>query len=95
MAIMTSVVEFGVGVLEIVGEIAKVLSLSLRLFGNVLAGEILMTVMLGLVAFVMPIPFTFLEILVGIVQATVFAMLTLVYLVIASSPHGEHEEAHA
>jgi len=95
MAIVTAVIEFGVGLIEIIGEFAKTLSLSLRLFGNVFAGEILMTVMLGLVSYVVPIPFMFLEILVGIVQATVFAMLTLVYLVIATTPHGEHKEDHA
>jgi F-type H+-transporting ATPase subunit a len=95
MAIVTAVIEFGVGLIEIIGEFAKTLSLSLRLFGNVFAGEILMTVMLGLVSYVVPIPFMFLEILVGIVQATVFAMLTLVYLIIATTPHGEHKEGHA
>jgi F-type H+-transporting ATPase subunit a len=95
MAIVTAVIEFGVGLIEIIGEFAKTLSLSLRLFGNVFAGEILMTVMLGLVSYVVPIPFIFLEILVGAVQATVFAMLTLVYLVIATTPHGGHEEHHA
>lgn len=92
MAIITAVIEFGVGLIEIIGEFAKTLSLSLRLFGNVLAGEILMTVMLGLVSVAVPIPFMFLEILVGIVQATVFAMLTLVYLTIATTSHGDHEE---
>lgn len=95
MAIVTAVIEFGVGLIEIIGEFAKTLSLSLRLFGNVFAGEILMTVMLGLVSYVVPIPFMFLEILVGVVQATVFAMLTLVYLIIATTPHGGHDEHHA
>jgi F-type H+-transporting ATPase subunit a len=94
MAIATAVIEFGVGFIEILGEFAKTLSLSLRLFGNVLAGEILMGVMLGLVSYVVPIPFIFLEILVGIVQATVFAMLSLVYLMIATTPHGSHDEPH-
>ncbi len=94
MAIVTAVIEFGVGLIEIIGEFAKTLSLSLRLFGNVFAGEILMTVMLGLVSFAVPIPFIFLEILVGVVQATVFAMLTLVYLVIATTPHAGHDDAH-
>jgi F-type H+-transporting ATPase subunit a len=94
MAIVTAVIEFGVGLIEMIGEVAKTLSLSLRLFGNVLAGEILMGVMLGLVSYVIPIPFMFLEILVGIVQATVFAMLSLVYLIIATTPHGDHAEEH-
>lgn len=90
IAIMVAVIEFGVGLIEIVSEFAKVLSLSLRLFGNVFAGEVLITVMLGLFSFFLPIPFLFLEVLVGVIQATVFAMLTLAYLTIATTPH-EHE----
>lgn len=92
MAIAVAFIEFGVGLIEIVGEIAKVVSLSLRLFGNIFAGEVLITVMLGLLAFAVPIPFMFLELLVGAVQATVFAMLTLAYLVVATEDHGGHEE---
>lgn len=97
MAVIVAVIEFGVGLIEIISELAKVISLSLRLFGNVFAGEVLLTVMLGLFAYVLPIPFLFLEILVGIIQATVFAMLTLAYLTVATTSHGdEHtEEAHA
>lgn len=92
MAILVSVIEFGVGLLEIVSEVAKVLSLSLRLFGNIFAGEVLLTVMLGILAWALPIPFMFLELLVGIIQATVFAMLTLAYLTVATQSHEEHEE---
>jgi F-type H+-transporting ATPase subunit a len=91
-AIATAVVEFGVGLIEIVGEIAKVISLSLRLFGNVFAGEVLMTVTIGLFAFALPIPFIFLELLIGAVQATVFSMLTLAYLTVATTSHEEHDE---
>ncbi len=96
MAIVVAGIEFFVGLLEVIGEFAKTLSLSLRLFGNVFAGEILIGVMMSLVAFVIPIPFIFLEILVGVIQATVFAMLVLVYLTVATSAHGhDEEEAHA
>lgn len=95
MAIIVAVIEFGVGLIEIVSEIAKVVSLSLRLFGNIFAGEVLMTVMIGLVAYFVPIPFIFLEILVGAVQATVFAMLTLAYLVVGTEEHGHEEEEHS
>ncbi|OGL73075.1 ATP synthase F0 subunit A [Candidatus Uhrbacteria bacterium RIFCSPHIGHO2_12_FULL_60_25] len=93
MKILVAMIEFLVGLLEIVSELAKVLSLSLRLFGNIFAGEVLMTVIAGLVSFIVPMPFMLLEILVGIVQATVFSMLTLVYLsVLTEKPHGSHEE---
>lgn len=94
MAILVSIIEFFVGLLEIIGEFAKTLSLSLRLFGNVFAGEILIGVMMSLLAFVLPIPFMFLEILVGVIQATVFAMLVLVYLTVATSSHGHDEDEH-
>ncbi len=93
MAILTALIEFGVGILEIISEAAKVLSLSLRLFGNIFAGEVLITVMSALVAAVVPAPFMLLELLVGLIQASVFAMLTLVYLTVNSqAPHGA--EAH-
>jgi F-type H+-transporting ATPase subunit a len=85
VSIMVAVIEFFVGLIEIFSEIAKVVSLSLRLFGNVFAGEVLLTVLASLVAFFVPLPFIFLEILVGLVQAVVFAMLTLVYLTMATA----------
>lgn len=78
-------IKFFVGLIEIIGEIAKVASLSFRLFGNVFAGEVLLASMAAIFAFVVPIPFIFLEIIVGIIQALIFAMLTLVYFTIASS----------
>ena len=95
MAIITAVVEFFIGLIEIIGEFAKTLSLSLRLFGNIFAGEVLMTVMLSLLSYVVPVPFIFLELLVGIIQATVFAMLTLAFMVVSTMEHGhdEHEQA--
>lgn len=95
MAVLTAVIEFFVGLLEIVGEFARIASLSLRLFGNVFAGEVLMGVMLGLVGLVVPIPFLFLEILVGVIQATVFSMLVLVFLTVATTPHGHAAQEHA
>ena len=92
MAVMVAIIEFCVGLLEIISEIAKVLSLSLRLFGNIFAGEVLLTVMLGILAYALPVPFMFLELLVGAIQATVFAMLTLAYLTVATDEH-DHEES--
>ncbi len=90
MAIFTAFIELFVGILEIISEMAKVLSLSLRLFGNIFAGEVLMTVMISLVGILVPTPFMMLELLVGLIQAAVFTMLTLVYLtVMTSAPHGE------
>lgn len=92
IAIFTAVIELAVGFIEIISEFAKVLSLSLRLFGNIFAGEVLMTVISSLAGLLVPTPFMLLEVLVGIIQASVFAMLTLVYMTVASAqPHGaEH-----
>lgn len=89
-------VMFFVGVLEFVGEFAKIASLSFRLFGNVFAGEVLLASMSALFAYGLPIPFLFLEVIVGFIQALIFAMLTLVYFTIAAQDHDEHEhDAHA
>jgi len=72
-----------IGLLELIGEATKILSLSFRLFGNIFAGEVLLTTAsTKLFAFIIPIPFYFLEILVGFVQALIFAMLTLVFMTI-------------
>jgi F-type H+-transporting ATPase subunit a len=92
IAIFSAVIEFAVGLIEIVSEIAKVLSLSLRLFGNIFAGEVLISVISALVAAFIPTPFMLLELLVGLIQAAVFAMLTIVYMTVATSePHGAEE----
>ncbi len=72
-----------VGILELVSEAAKLISFSFRLFGNIFAGEVLLLVMLFLVPYFIPIPFLFLELFVGFVQALVFSMLTLVFLKMA------------
>ena len=72
-----------VGVLELISEVAKIISFSFRLFGNVFAGEVLLIVMLNLVPYFVPLPFLFLEVFVGFVQALVFSMLTLVFLKMA------------
>jgi F-type H+-transporting ATPase subunit a len=84
-SIFVAVVELGVGLIEIFSEVAKMVSLSLRLFGNVFAGEVLLTVIASLFAFFIPLPFLFLELLVGFIQAVVFAMLTLVFLQMATA----------
>ncbi len=76
-----------VGILEIISEFAKIISFSFRLFGNIFAGEVLLTVMLMLVPLIVPLPFLFLEIFVGFVQALVFAMLTLVFMKMATEAH--------
>jgi F-type H+-transporting ATPase subunit a len=76
-----------VGLLELISEIAKIISFSFRLFGNIFAGEVLLIVMLNLIPYLVPLPFLFLELFVGFVQALVFSMLTLVFLKMAATEH--------
>jgi len=83
--IMVNPIKIFVGLIEIVGEIAKIASLSLRLFGNIFAGEVLLASMMAISAFILPLPFMFLELIVGIVQALVFAILTLAFISIATT----------
>jgi len=78
-------ISFFVGILEIISEFAKILSFAFRLFGNIFAGEVLLVVMGFLLPFIAPLPFLGLEIFVGLVQALVFVMLTLVFLRVATS----------
>jgi len=82
-------IEFFVGILEIVSEIAKIVSLTFRLFGNVFAGEVLLTIISFLAPYFIPLPFMFLEIFVGAIQAFIFAMITLVSLSLHTVKH-EH-----
>jgi F-type H+-transporting ATPase subunit a len=85
-----SPMTFFVGILETVGEFAKILSLSFRLFGNIFAGEVLMSVFLFLFPFLLPLPFMFLELITAVIQAFVFSVLTLVFIKMA----GETAESH-
>ena len=78
-----------VGLLEFISEFIKIISFSVRLFGNVFAGEVLLVIVGFLVPYYIPFPFLFLEIFVGFIQAFIFAMLTLVFVSMAV-----REEAH-
>lgn len=80
------------GIMDFVGEIAKVISLSFRLFGNIFAGEVLTAVILFLAPFIAPLPFMILGLLSAIVQAFVFSVLTLIYITMASEVEGEERE---
>lgn len=75
--------SFFIGTLEIVSEFSKILSFSFRLFGNVFAGEVLLTIIAFLIPILAPAPFFFLEIFVGFIQALVFTMLSAVFISLA------------
>lgn len=77
-----------VGILELFSEVAKLISFSFRLFGNIFAGEVLLVVISSLLPFLAPLPFYFLEIFVGLIQAFIFAVLTLVFLRVATAEAG-------
>jgi F-type H+-transporting ATPase subunit a len=82
-------IAFFVGILELISEFAKIISFSFRLFGNVFAGEVLLTIIAFLVPYAAPLPFLFLEIFVGFIQAFIFGMLTLVFVAMATTSHDE------
>lgn len=82
-----------VGGLEVLSHFIRIISFTFRLFGNMTAGEILLLVVSFLIPFIASIPFYGLELLVGFLQAMIFAGLTLVFGVIAMAPHAE-EPAH-
>jgi F-type H+-transporting ATPase subunit a len=79
----TALVEFFVGLLDIIGEVAKVVSLSLRLFGNMYAGQVLAIVMMSAIAFVVPTLLVAMGLFVGAIQALVFGALVAVYYTLA------------
>ncbi|OGO50399.1 MAG: hypothetical protein A2148_01980 [Chloroflexi bacterium RBG_16_68_14] len=93
------VLDFFVGILEFFAELVRLISFTFRLFGNMLAGEILLLVMTFLLPFTFVVVGIFygLELFVGMIQAFIFGMLTLVFGVMAVAEHGEGhpaEEGH-
>jgi F-type H+-transporting ATPase subunit a len=73
-------VKFILGFFEMISEAVKVLSFSFRLFGNIFAGEVLLLVIAFLVPYIVPLPFMILEMFVGVIQAFIFAVLTLTFI---------------
>ncbi len=85
------VMGFFIGILELVSEIARLISFSFRLFGNIFAGEVLIGVMLFFLPYVAPVPLMLYEVFVGFIQAVIFSILTLFFLKIAIT---DAHEAH-
>ena len=84
-----SPVGFFVGILELISEFVRIISFSFRLFGNIFAGEVLLVVAQFLIPYILPVPFLLMEIFFGLIQAFIFAMLTLVFISVATEEH-EH-----
>ena len=87
--IFTGFIHLFVGFLEALSELVRIVSFTFRLFGNMTAGEILLLMAAFLVPWIFAIPFYGLELLVGFVQALIFGGLTLVFLTVAATHHGE------
>lgn len=85
------IMDFGVGLFELVLEPVKIISLTFRLLGNIFGGGILLAVVSTLVAFLVPVGLYMFELFVGAIQAYVFAMLTLVFSAMALAGHGGDE----
>jgi F-type H+-transporting ATPase subunit a len=85
--LFNGMIDIFVGILEALSEVIRVVSFTFRLFGNMTAGEILLLIVAFLVPWVLALPFYGLELLVGFVQALIFAGLTLVFVTIAVTSH--------
>jgi F-type H+-transporting ATPase subunit a len=89
--------DFLVGLLELISELSKILSFAFRLFGNMFAGIVLVAIVAGLLGrfSILPAMIMMFELFVGVIQAFVFGMLTMVFMAQATQGHGEeHAESH-
>lgn len=87
------IINFAVGLIELVSEVSRLVSFSFRLFGNIFAGEVLLAVVTFFIPYVMPVPLMAFELFVGVVQGAVFALLTLFFIKLAITD-AHAEEAH-
>ena len=97
LKVLMIVIFFMVGWLEVVSILFRPISLSFRLFGNVYAGESMlesMSNMVPMLSWLIPIPFYFMEVLVGVVQALVFMLLTAVFTLLIAQHEPGHEAQH-
>jgi F-type H+-transporting ATPase subunit a len=88
-------IDVFVGLLDIISELGRILSLAFRLFGNIFAGSVVLAVFAFLLPFAADIVFLPFELLVAVIQAFVFALLTLVYSQLAITSHEGHDESEA
>ncbi|NTU81087.1 MAG: F0F1 ATP synthase subunit A [Chloroflexales bacterium] len=87
-----------VGILEFISEIMRIVAFAFRIFGNIFGGEVVLAVMSFLFAYLLPLPFYGLEVFVALIQAVIFAVLTVVFAALAVQPHaghGDDDHGHA
>ncbi len=86
--------DFLVGMLEMISEFAKIISFTFRLFGNMFAGFVLMALVTSMLPIFVPSMISMFEFFIGLIQAFVFGMLTMVFMAQATQGHGGEEEHH-
>ena len=88
---LSSPVGFAVGLIEILSNLGRLISFSFRLFGNIFAGEVLILVASYFLPYLLPVPLIGFEMFIGVIQALVFAMLTLFFIKLSiADPHESH-----
>lgn len=85
--LFTGVINIFIGLIEGLSNLVRIISFTLRLFGNMTAGEILLLMATFLIPFLFALPFYGLELLVAFVQALIFSGLTLIFLTVATTSH--------
>jgi F-type H+-transporting ATPase subunit a len=85
-----SVVGFVVGIIELISELARLITFSFRLFGNIFAGEVLVGIVVFFIPYLLPAPFMLFELFVGLVQGVIFSLLTLFFIKLAVTPMEGH-----
>ena len=84
----SSPLAFLIGIIELISELARLVSFSFRLFGNIFAGKTLLVIAIFFAPFVLPVPILAFELFVGVIQAFIFAVLTLFFIKLAiQEPH--------
>lgn len=86
--------DFIVGILELISEMAKIISFTFRLFGVMFSGFVLLSLVIAMVPIFVPSLIFFFELFMGVIQAFVFGMLTMVFMAMATKGHGGEEEHH-
>jgi F-type H+-transporting ATPase subunit a len=83
-----------VGIMELISEFMRLIAFAFRIFGNIFGGEVVLVVMSFLFPYLLPLPFYGLEVFVAVIQAVIFAVLTLIFMSLSVQSHGHDEHGH-